>query len=357
MGLPDILRAFSAITGRFGSQGSFEYFETSQTLRKAAVTVAFIYGSLQMHVQTIVRSGLFRRASHAILGLTAIGALFLLGGCDNYNPYLGATPTVSSSITSITPSGTTAGHGDILITVNGSGFAANSNVTWNSSNSASTNLVSNVVSGTQMQANIPASLLATPGTFFVGVIAPGPTAGNNAGNNISNFVPFMVCGSSGCPSVVPSTMAKFSTLRPGTQVFALSAAIQAAQRYQAFAASAVDGSIDTGTGITRIFLRDSCFGASGACARQGHGRWRKGLHCISCREQISVFGTWVQGWWRRNQTRSRAWCGSSKEDASLFSYALYLLAKWREPRAYPQVIGWLSLPDEEPFAIAGDVVT
>ena len=49
--------------------------------------------------------------------------------------------------------------------------------------------------------------------------------------------------------------------------------------------------------------------------------------------------------------------GASKEDASSFSYALYLLAKWREPRAYPYVIRWLSLPEEEPFDIAGDIVT
>jgi hypothetical protein len=49
--------------------------------------------------------------------------------------------------------------------------------------------------------------------------------------------------------------------------------------------------------------------------------------------------------------------GASKEDASTFSYALYLLAKWREPRAYPYVIRWLSLPEEQPFEIAGDVVT
>jgi hypothetical protein len=49
--------------------------------------------------------------------------------------------------------------------------------------------------------------------------------------------------------------------------------------------------------------------------------------------------------------------GASKQDASIFSYALYLLAKWREPRAYPYVIRWLSLREEEPFAIAGDIVT
>jgi hypothetical protein len=49
--------------------------------------------------------------------------------------------------------------------------------------------------------------------------------------------------------------------------------------------------------------------------------------------------------------------GAFAEDANMFSYALYLFAKWREPRAYPSVIRWLSLPGEEPFSIAGDVVT
>lgn len=48
--------------------------------------------------------------------------------------------------------------------------------------------------------------------------------------------------------------------------------------------------------------------------------------------------------------------GASPEEATLFCYALYLLAKWREPRAYPYVVRWLSLPGEAPFDIAGDVV-
>jgi hypothetical protein len=48
---------------------------------------------------------------------------------------------------------------------------------------------------------------------------------------------------------------------------------------------------------------------------------------------------------------------ASTRDANLFSYALYLMAKWREPRAYPGVIRWLSLPPEQPFQIAGDIVT
>jgi hypothetical protein len=33
------------------------------------------------------------------------------------------------------------------------------------------------------------------------------------------------------------------------------------------------------------------------------------------------------------------------------------LAKWREPRACQYVIRWLSLPEEKPFEIGGDIVT
>jgi hypothetical protein len=49
--------------------------------------------------------------------------------------------------------------------------------------------------------------------------------------------------------------------------------------------------------------------------------------------------------------------GTTVEDGNLFSYALYLTARWREPRALPYVVRWLSLPDDEPFAIGGDIVT
>ncbi len=41
----------------------------------------------------------------------------------------------------------------------------------------------------------------------------------------------------------------------------------------------------------------------------------------------------------------------------LSSYALYLLAKWREPRAFAAMVKFFSLPDELPFDIAGDIPT
>jgi hypothetical protein len=48
---------------------------------------------------------------------------------------------------------------------------------------------------------------------------------------------------------------------------------------------------------------------------------------------------------------------ASPAESSLFTYALYLFAKWRDVRAQPLVIRWLALPGEGPFDIAGDVVT
>lgn len=45
------------------------------------------------------------------------------------------------------------------------------------------------------------------------------------------------------------------------------------------------------------------------------------------------------------------------EEADLFTYGVAFLAKWREPRAYPLFIRWLSLPGQGAFEIGGDTVT
>ena len=45
------------------------------------------------------------------------------------------------------------------------------------------------------------------------------------------------------------------------------------------------------------------------------------------------------------------------DEAALFSYCLAFLAKWREPRVYPLVVRWLSLPGEAAFDVGGDTVT
>lgn len=45
------------------------------------------------------------------------------------------------------------------------------------------------------------------------------------------------------------------------------------------------------------------------------------------------------------------------EDVQLFCYGLLLLAKWREQRAFPLVMRWLSLPDEGVYKLTDDFTT
>ena len=215
-------------------------------------------------VPPVSASKLSTRASRLVWSVAAGCLLLLALGCNTYNPYLGASPIVSSSISSISPSGTTVGHADILMTLNGTGFVAGSTVTWNNSSSASMNLESNFVNASEMQAKVPASLLASSGTFFVGVIAPGPTSGNNAGNNISNFVPFTVFASpSGSAASAVNRRASTSSRDAGA-----SAQLQNVARYQPIIADAADSAFESATGIAAIFLRDTCLGTAAGCAPQ-----------------------------------------------------------------------------------------
>jgi uncharacterized protein (TIGR03437 family) len=75
-----------------------------------------------------------------------------------------ATPT----LTSLSPDQSTAGGGAFILTVNGAGFVPTSTVQWN--NSA---LPTTFVSGTQVTASVPASLIASAGVSNVTVITTG----------------------------------------------------------------------------------------------------------------------------------------------------------------------------------------
>jgi hypothetical protein len=48
---------------------------------------------------------------------------------------------------------------------------------------------------------------------------------------------------------------------------------------------------------------------------------------------------------------------ASEDEAQLLTHALYLLAKWRETRAYPLVLRWLALPSDAADLLTGDVLT
>ena len=90
------------------------------------------------------------------------------------------SPTVTINapgpgLTSISPATAPSGSSALVLTVNGSNFAANSTVRWNGGDRSTT-----FVSDTRVTASIPASDLASPGTAQVTVFTPAPGGGTSS---------------------------------------------------------------------------------------------------------------------------------------------------------------------------------
>ena len=97
-----------------------------------------------------------------------------LGSVDAYNLVMewNGTPAGTPSVTSLAPSTITAGGASFMLTVNGSNFGAGSQVQWNG-----TSLPTTVVSATELQAQVDASLIASPGIVAVTVLLGGKGSG------------------------------------------------------------------------------------------------------------------------------------------------------------------------------------
>jgi hypothetical protein len=187
----------------------------------------------------------------ALLLVLALGSAWL-AGCQSYNPNLGAPSAQSSAIALLNPSAKRAGDPDFTLLVSGLGFVAGSIVQWNGVNRST-----EVVDDTHLKAAIAAADIASAGVFQIRVLAPGV----NNGNNYSNILTFQVC-SGACPQDTAATAKAVSASAAGD---AYSPAISADGRYVAFAAAAADPSTNAGTGLRKIFLRDTCEGAPSGC--------------------------------------------------------------------------------------------
>jgi hypothetical protein len=84
----------------------------------------------------------------------------------------GQGPNPPPVIATASPSSIAAGQGNVQLTVNGSGFVAQSVVRWNGSDRATT-----FVSDTQLTATILAADIATPGSAALTVFSPAPGGG------------------------------------------------------------------------------------------------------------------------------------------------------------------------------------
>ena len=111
---------------------------------------------------------------------------------------------------SLSPSSVTAGAAAFNVTVNGSGFASASVVRWNGAARSTT-----FVSGTQLQASIPASDVTATGTAHVSVWTPAPGGGTSAdlAFTIANPVPVVL---STLPSSVTAGAPAFSVTVTGS---------------------------------------------------------------------------------------------------------------------------------------------
>jgi hypothetical protein len=184
-----------------------------------------------------------------VVVLSGIG----LAGCQSYNPNLGAQSTQSSFLNLVSPAAKRAGDPDFTLTVNGAGFIAGDLVQWNGSNRTTTFLDS-----TDLTATISAADIATAGVFQIRVLSPGV----NEGNNYSNILTFQVC-SGACPQNVTLNS---NAVSPSSGAY--SPSISTDGRYVAFAAVAADPSANAGTGLRKIYLRDTCQGAPSGCQQQ-----------------------------------------------------------------------------------------
>ena len=90
----------------------------------------------------------------------------------------------SPSIHSLSPSSKAAGAPDLQVVVNGSGFAANSTVLWNSNPLATAYL-----SASQLVALVPAADIATAGTADVSVTTPAPGGGTSSTSTFTISAP------------------------------------------------------------------------------------------------------------------------------------------------------------------------
>lgn len=135
-------------------------------------------------------------------GAALLALVLLATGCGGTN--YSVQPPTGATIVSLAPSGAIYGGGDFTLTVFGAAynpFPTTTVVEWNGQK-----LSTNYLSGTQVSATVPASLIAKSGTVFINTYAPQSGSGQNG---LSNSFAFLIYGQ-------PNPLPTLSTLTPDT---------------------------------------------------------------------------------------------------------------------------------------------
>jgi outer membrane protein assembly factor BamB len=112
-------------------------------------------------VSSIKLTATISASSMAIAGAVNVDVATSGAGTSNAKQF-----AIDPVITSLSPTGTYAGHAAFTLTVNGVGFKSGSLVEWNGSALATT-----YVSSTQLKATVPASLVTSTGTASITVVS------------------------------------------------------------------------------------------------------------------------------------------------------------------------------------------
>lgn len=166
-------------------------------------------------------------------------------------------PNPVPAVTSISPNTAAAGSATVTLTITGTNFlptsdpSGGSQVNWNTK--SQTALTATSITSTQIQATVPATLLASAGTAVVTVYnPPAPPPANcqanctgSGGGGTSNGSTFTVTGPGGASTSSTATVQQETP------------ALSADGRYVAFTASQ--------NGHSQIFARDTCLGAASSC--------------------------------------------------------------------------------------------
>src|SRR5207244_1677476 len=160
---------------------------TSPTAATGQVAVAFSYqitasnGPIISYGATPLPAGLSVNTSTGVISgtPTTAGTYSVTISATNAGGTGSATLTLTinnpvPTITSISPTSTTAGSAQFTLTVNGTKFVSTSTVNWNGSA-----LTTTFVSSIKLTAIVPAASVATAGTASITVVNPTPAGGTS----------------------------------------------------------------------------------------------------------------------------------------------------------------------------------
>jgi hypothetical protein len=181
--------------------------------------------------------------------LILLSAAWLGLGCGSNNGATSAPPG-TVALTSISPTQTTVSTSALTVRGLGAGFTTNSSLRWNGSQ-----LATQFVTSSEIDATIPPSDLAVPGSNAISVTDPSESTSGSA--QIFTVTAVSVGNVQRLVSVAPDGSACNSNSGPVN--------ISADGRFVAFTSFASNLATGSSASFANVYLRDTCTGVSTGC--------------------------------------------------------------------------------------------